>query len=287
MIGRPPRLPGRVPGRLVRTVCVLSLASLCVGWSAETIRHVAWSSVDFFPDDLRRQVRRHHLRFDAGIERGLAAPPSWRAASPGSLEESLEAQARRCADALREPVPLDDLVEELGVLAVRVLDAADPLAVGHDDPREPSYAGSYQAYVESVRGRLRLVYYGQDADLIAGGDVAGAVAGALNRSRALYPYVGQEFYRTGALRDWRTFDDRSVAFGVAAISLSRGLTDLANMASYVWRSGGGQIPTPRPTPTGHVGPTVTLTLQGGFPERDRPAAGAPVIPKRSLVLPPP
>jgi len=287
MTGRAPRPAGLVSRPLLRVVAVVCLAGLCVGWSAETIRYVAWSSVEFFPDDLRRQVRKNYRRFDAGIERGLEAPPSWRAAAPGSLGEALEAQATRCAQSLREPVPLDDLVEELGVLAVRVLDASDPLAVSHDDPQEPRYAGAYQAYVDSVRDRVRLVYYGQDADLIKGRDLPGSVAAVLERSRSLYPYVGEEFFRTGSLRDWRSFDDRSVAFGVAAISLSRGLTDLANLASYVWRSGGGLIPTPRPTPIGHIGPTVTLTLQGSFPERERPATGAPVMPRSSLVLPPP
>ena len=212
---------------------MLGLAALSIGWSADTIRSVAWSSVEFFPDDLRRQVLRHHLRYDAGIERGLAAPPSWRAAAPGSLGEALEAQLDHCAQSLRQPVPLDDLVEEIGVLAVRVLDAADPLAASHADPREPRYAAAYAAYVDSVRGRLRLVYYGQDAAPINALDPAGAVASVLERSRSLYPYVGEEFYRTGALRDWRSIDDRSVAYGVTAISLSRGLTDLAS--ARAWR----------------------------------------------------
>jgi hypothetical protein len=243
--------------------------------------------VEFFPGDLQRQVRLHHKRYDAGIQRGLQAPPSWRATTPGSLTMALEDQVRVCATGLRQPVPLADLVEEIGVLAVRVLDAADPLAVSHEDPREPSYAGAYQAYVDSVRPRVRLVFYGQDEALIYQRAVSSAVSGAVQRGRALYPYVGQEFFRTGELRDWRNIDDRSVAFGVAAISLSRGLTDLANFASYVWYYGGGQVPTPRPTPLGHVGPTVTLSLDGGFPDRDRPTRGAPAMPKGSLVLPPP
>jgi len=270
-----------------RLAATLGLAVLCIGWSADTIRSVAWSSVEFFPDDLRRQVLRHHLRYDAGIERGLSAPPSWRAADPGSLGEALEAQLDHCAQSLRQPVPLDELVEEIGVLAVRVLDAADPLAASHADPREPRYAAAYAAYVDSVRDRLRLVYYGQDAAPIDALGPAGAVASVLERSRSLYPYVGEEFYRTGALRDWRSIDDRSVAYGVTAISLSRGLTDLANFAASIWRLGGGQVPTPRPTPMGHIGPTVTLALEGGFPGREKPAAGAPAMPRSSLALPPP
>jgi hypothetical protein len=260
---------------------------LSIAWSGSTTTWVAWTSVGFFPPDLRRQVRLHERRFEAGIRRGLDAPPAWRAATPGQLEAALEGQVLHCAAALRKPVPLADLVEELGVLAVRVLDANDPLAVAHLDAREPSYAGAYQRYVDSVRERLRLVYYGQDRDLIYGRRVDGAIGMMIQRSRLLYPYLGEEFFRTGLLRDWRSFDDQSVAFGVAGVSLSRGLTDLANLAAYIWNTGGGQVPTPRPTPTGHVGPTITLPLVGGFPDRSKPGRGSPVMPESKLVLPPP
>jgi hypothetical protein len=172
-------------------------------------------------------------------------------------------------------------------MAVRILDANDPLAVQHQDPDEPRYAAGYLSYVDSILERVRLVYYGQDEALIFRHDVQQAVVTALERSSELYPHVGDEFYRTGTLRDWRTFDDRSVAFGVAAISLSWGLTDIANFASYVWQTGGGMVPTPRPTPEGHSGPTITLPLTGGFPERNKGGKGAPAMPRSKLELPPP
>ena len=262
-------------------------AALCIGWSPTTVRHVAWTAVDFFPPDFARQVRKYDKRFDAGIRRGLAVPPAWRAGAPGSLPQALEAQIRKCREDLLKPVPLEDLVEEVGFLSVLVLDANDPLAVAHDDSREGSYSSAYQDYVDSILDRVRLVYYGQSHDLIVGGAVKATTDAALERSVALYPFVGQEFYRTGELRDWRTLDDRSVAFGVAGVSLSRALTDLANITSYVWRQGGGQVPTPLPTPVGHVGPTITRTLGGGFPERDKPPRGAPAMPTNKHKLPPP
>jgi hypothetical protein len=260
---------------------------LSVGWSGPTVHFVAWTAVDFLPSDLARQIRRHDDRYDAGIRRGLAAPPAWRAGPPGSLSRVLEAQVERCAADLRKPVPFADLVEELGVLAVLVLDVNDPLAAIHDDPREASYSGAYQSYVTSILERLRLVYYGQNRDLIYGGAVTATIESAFDRSGSLYPFIGDEFYRTGELRDWRVLDDRSVAFGVAGVSLSRGLTDLANIVTYVWRQGGGRVPTPRPTPLGHVGPTITRSLGGGFPDREAPGRGPPAMPKSSIQLPPP
>ena len=270
------------------SLLALLAAIACIGWGGQTVRHVAWTAVDFFPPDFARQVRKHEKRFDAGIKRGLAAPPAWRAGQPGSLSQALDAQIRRCAADLRKPVALDDLVEEIGVLAVLVLDANDPLAVAHDDSREAEYSAAYRSYVDSILERVRLVYYGQDHGLIKGGAFNNTVAAAMARSESLYPFVGEEFYRTGELRDWRTLDDRSVTFGVAGVSLSRALTDLANLVAFVWQRGGGQIPTPLPTPLGHVGPTITKAqLEGGFPERDEPGRGAPAMPKSSIYLPPP
>lgn len=274
------------PPRRTRVTIVALAAVLSIGWSGSTTSWVAWNAVGFFPPDLKRQVRVHEKRFEAGIRRGLSAPPAWRAATPGKLEAALEGQIHHTVAALRKPVTMADLVEELGVLSVRVLDANDPLAVTHDDRLEPTYAGGYQAYVDSVRDRLRLVYYGQDRQLIEGGQVSASVARILDRSRSLYPFLGDEFYRTGSLRTWRELDDRSVAFGVAGVALSRGLTDLANFAAYIWHSGGGFVPPPVPTPAGHVGATVTRTLGGGFPGRGA-AGGTPVMPESKIILPPP
>jgi hypothetical protein len=263
------------------------VAHLCIGWSGPTVHHVAWTAVDFFPADLAGQIRRHDDRFNAGIRRGLAAPPAWRAGPPGSLPRALDAQVQSCANDLRKPVPFADLVEEIGVLAVLVLDVNDPLAAIHDDPREASYAAAYQSYVNSILEKLRLVYYGQNHDLIYGGAVTATIDSAFARSGSLYPFIGEEFYRTGELRDWRVFDDRSVTFGVAGVSMSRALTDLANIVTYVWRQGGGRVPTPRPTPIGHVGPTITRSLEGGFPKREAPGRGEPAMPRSSIQLPPP
>ena len=270
------------------SLLALLAAAACIGWGSDTARLVAWTAVDFFPPDLARQVSKHEKRFNAGIERGLAAPPAWRAGPPGSLPQALDSQIRRCAVDLRKPVPLEDLVEEIGVLAVLVLDANDPLAVVHDDAREVEYSEAYRSYVDSILQRVRLVYYGQDRALITGGAYDATVAAAMDRSKSLYPFVGDEFYRTGELRNWRTLDDRSVTFGVAGVSLSRALTDLANLVAFIWHNGGGQIPTPLPTPLGHVGPTITKArLDGGFPDRDEPGRGSPAMPRSRINLPPP
>ncbi len=274
--------PGKWPA-----IVALLLAPLNLAWSPQTTREIAWRAVEFFPPDLARQVRRNHRLYDQGIREGLGAPPAWRAGPPGRLKEALADQAERCARDLRRPVPLSELVRELGTLAVRVADANDPLAVAHSDVREPAYAAAYEAYVDSILGRVRIVYYGQNLRVTRSVNLEAFAARTMNRSRSFYTLVGEEFYRTGSLRSWKTFDDLSVTFGVAGICLSHAMTDLANLADWIWHSGGGLVPTPRPTPQGHVGPTITVGLGGGFPERQRPGRGRPAMPPSSIQLPPP
>lgn len=261
-------------------LAVAAAAVVCGGWDGVVVREVAWRAVTFFPEDLARQVRRHHRRYDEGVRRGLGVPPSWRAGDPGKLDEALAQQLGTCRAMLRRPAPLDDLVEEIGVLAVRICDANDPLAVAHDDPREPRYASGWKRYGRSVLSRVRIVYYGQDAKLLRHGRVGAFLEEIPARARRLYPFIGEEFYRGGTLRDWRSIDDRSVAFGVAGVALSHAMTDLVNAATHVWVSGGGVMPTPRPTPPDHLGPTITVPLEGGYPDRLRRRDGAPMMPGR-------
>jgi len=264
------------------------LAALpAAAWSPVVTRTVAWRAVQFFPPDLAEQVRTNHRFYDRGIREGLASPPAWRGGPPGSLIPALEEQVRACIRDLKRPVPLSQIVEELGQLAVRVADANDPLAIGRGDPREPYYRAGYEQYVETILPRVEMVYYGQDPGIVRQGRLDAFVTGVVNRSRSWYPLIGEEFYRTGHLRDWRTFDDRSVAFGIAGVSLSHALTDMANLASYIWGAGGGLVPTPLPTPVGHVGPTITVGLAGGFPERRQQQHGAPAMPVSRIKLPPP
>ncbi len=265
----------------------LAAAAPAVAWTPAVARAVAWRAVQFFPPDLAAQVKKNHRAFDRGIAEGLASLRGENGRLAVALAPSLEERVRLCVLDLRKPVPLVQLVEELGRLGVWAANANDPLATGSGDPREPSYRVGYERYVETILPRVEMVYYGQDPRIVRRGDVDLFVRGIVERSRSWYPAIGEEFYRTGRLRDWRTFDDRSVAFGVAGVALSHALTDFANLAAYIWGAGGGLVPTPLPTPRGHVGPTITVGLSGGFPERRHRQSGAPAMPTSRIKLPPP
>ena len=68
---------------------------------------------------------------------------------------------------------------------------------------------------------------------------------ALHRGRDLYPLVGEEYRRVGFASGVGAFDDRSTAFGIAAVSYSHAVSDLARVLRYVWVQGGGADPRQR------------------------------------------
>src|SRR5690606_26320159 len=73
-------------------------------------------------------------------------------------------------------------------------------------------------------------------------DVDRLIADGLARGRAAYPGIGAEYRRIGFGPGIRNFDDRSSAFGIAALSYSGAVTDAARLFRYIWIAAGGADP---------------------------------------------
>jgi hypothetical protein len=54
--------------------------------------------------------------------------------------------------------------------------------------------------------------------------------------------VRYDLDRVGGPGRWGALDDRSTSFGAAAIALNHSTSSFANLASWVWRQGGGLVP---------------------------------------------
>jgi hypothetical protein len=128
------------------------------------------------------------------------------------------------------------------VLAHYLADANNPLAAAQADAEEPRFFADYLRYAESAQPRFAVVFYGYDPRLGAGG-VRPLVEGALARGRQSYPAIGREYRRIGFAPGRARFDDRSTAFGVAAIAFSHAVSDVAAVLRHVWlRAGGADQP---------------------------------------------
>ncbi len=162
----------------------------------------------------------------------------------GALDAVLAEEVAGAVAALRQPAAFDDVVYRLGRVAHWVADANNPLNAAGDDPDEGRYFADWLRYADSARPRFAPVFYLGEPTVGSDHDLRQLVLRALQRGRGFYPRVGDEYRRIGYGTGARGFDDRSTAFGVAAVSFSHAISDLARVMRYVWLAGGGGDPRP-------------------------------------------
>lgn len=212
-------------------------------WAPGTQLAIAESALQIAPPDLRRLIERHIDRFREGVR----APFELREASrheknadgSGDLDAIILQETEWAIEAIRLHEPFADVVYRLGSLSHYVADANNPLNTSSSDPAERRYGVDYLRYVESARPRFTRVFYGS---LDGGSDLAGMLAAAFQRGRDNYPSIGREYERIGEIDGVRLFDDRSTAFGVAAVSYSHAISDVARILRHVWLEAGGADP---------------------------------------------
>lgn len=212
-------------------------------WSKQSQVDIAWQAARLAPEDLYRQIVRHRTAFRDGIVASIdAADPARHeknADGSGALDVVIASQAARSIAAIEAHQPFRNVVYELGVLLQGVIDANNPIQTSASDSLEPTYAADFSLYLDSTTSRLPALFYGLDKRLQGPADLPAFVERTLARSRRLYPYVGREYRRVGGGPGIERFDDRSTAFGIAAVSFSRALTDSIVVLRYVWLEAGG------------------------------------------------
>ncbi|HEX2253132.1 MAG TPA: hypothetical protein VHQ65_07685 [Thermoanaerobaculia bacterium] len=234
---------------LLATALAAAAAPPAAGWTPDTQVRVAREGAALAPPDLQRQIERHRAAYRAGVVAAFedGDPARHTAAPEGRVEQVVAEEAARAVAMIRDHRPFEDIVHQLGVLAHHVADANHPLAASADDPREAEYFVDFSRYLESAEPRLPLVFYGLLPGLEQRSDLRPLAARATRRGRELYPLVGREYRRIEFASGVGRFDDRSTAFGVASLSFSHAVTDVARALRWVWlRAGGGDERTGLP-----------------------------------------
>jgi hypothetical protein len=239
-------------------------------WSEQSQLEIATAAARLAPPDLARQIDRHQADLRDGVlepfHDGDRSRHEKNPDGSGRLDVTIEAEAKRAIDLIRIHRPFADVVHQLGVLLHFVADANHPLYTSAADPQEGSYAADYHRYVTSAESRFAEAYYGADPALDRLSAVPAFVQRTLVRARSFYPFIGAEYRRIGGGTGVGVFDDRSTAFGVAAVSFSRALTDGASMLRLVWLEAGGADPLHRPS----VDSGQIVKLKRGEPTRKSP-----------------
>lgn len=228
---------------LVGAAAALLLPAVAVAWTPKTQLAIAEEAARLAPPDLAAQLERRKADFRAGVLAPFSDEDPGRHRSRqdsgGSLERAIAEEAAGAIAAIRGLRPFAEVIERLGVVAHYVADANNPLNASAEDSEEASYFGDYLHYVESALPRFPLIFYGLDPALENDRNLSALVDASLARGRQLYPLIGREYRRVRFLPGVESFDDRSTAFGVASVSFSRAVNDVALVLRYIWLQAGG------------------------------------------------
>ncbi|HVS03683.1 MAG TPA: hypothetical protein VMT16_13010 [Thermoanaerobaculia bacterium] len=238
-----------MPRHLVAALVVLGLctgtwaAAPVAGWTPASQVEIAREAAELAPPDLRRQLVRHLESLAQGARapfEGTAAEQHYRNRDgAGTVDRTIASEVAAAIEALRAPRPFAEVVWRLGVISHYVADANHPLNAADDDPEEGRYFADYARYMQSAEPRFALVFYAAEPPVESERDVRLLALRALARGRQLYPLLGEEYRRIGFATGVGRFDDRSTAFGVAAVSFSHAVSDMARLLRYVWLQSGG------------------------------------------------
>lgn len=211
-------------------------------WGPQSQAAIAREAARLAPPDLARQLERRADELRAGALApftGTAPERHYRNRDSGSLDRAILEETRAAIAALRTPGSFDELARRLGVVAHYLADANNPLNAAGDDPEEGRYFADYLRYAQSAEPRFALVFYAGEPAVESEEDLRRMVLRALARGRQVYPLVGREYRRIGFGSGVAGFDDRSTAFGVAAVGFSHAISDVARAFRYIWLQGGG------------------------------------------------
>jgi hypothetical protein len=231
---------------LLAFALVAAGAAPAAGWSPETQRAIVADAARLAPPDLARQLARHARELGAGsVEPFSDRDPDRHFQNEngaGALTRTLGEETAGALAALRAFRSFAEIARRLGRVSHWAADLNNPLNASATDADEGRYFRDFLLYSESARPRFAVVLYENRATLAAEHDVERLAGEALARSRGLYPMIGLEYRRIGFARGLDRFDDRSTAFGVAALAYSHAVTDAARLFRYVWLGAGGTDP---------------------------------------------
>ncbi len=236
------------------------------GWHDSVQKRTLEHATRMMPTALRRILRRH----DKALRRGAAAeqrrlPTSLHAEDPGggdSAADRLAASVSRITALLDAQAPFERVAWEMGAASHLIADLTNPFRTAPRDGDSLAFEPAFLAYMEEQLPDLRVVFTSYEHPLLARGDT-----GAFGRSLAgtARSYLDD---LVGALRlhqqtgEQAYIDQRSVPFGVASLSFSRGVTDTARVWLHAWRAAHGSLrglPYPlEPAPD----PAATTNLKG-------------------------
>ncbi len=229
--------------RLLSFLLLTLIASPLYAWTPETEQRIAAKSATLAPTDLRWVLEQYSSDFRRGLESASARDNSaghrFHAGAENNLRNELLREIEQSVAGMRARKGMSGFAESLGRIAHLVGEANNPFNSGKPTQRLEASRIDYEHYLQRRQSKFMTVFYGLEKQLVP----AAYIDGMLRRSARFYPLLEEEYFRSGERGDSSDFDDRSTAFGIAAVSYSRSVSDLVNLYFHIWKESGGDTRT--------------------------------------------
>ena len=159
----------------------------------------------------------------------------------GRAAGKIEWHSQQAMTIIGQPGRLRLAIYALGTAAHYVADVNFPLNCGAGPVGDPPFYGDYARYTEKMMGRFPVVLDREPAPALAKNRLEEfGKAAALRASRYVAP-IQAAYTPDGKPKSAAAFDEKSLPFGVASLSYSQAVNDIARLWAHVWQRAGGDV----------------------------------------------
>jgi hypothetical protein len=221
-------------------VC-LSITSTAHAWTPAAEQRIASKAATLAPPDLKLLIDKYSIEYQQGVRDAAEDNESRHtyivSSKRGALRGAINDEVKSAVRIVKDRKSLGDFVGKLGRISHLVGDANNPFHVADGDRRLVANQTDFEQYFERRMHKFPTVFYG----LKESNTLEGYLDVTLQRTATWYPLLAEEYFRHGVQRSSADFDDRSTAFGVAALAYSHTVSDLVNIYYLIWKEAGGDV----------------------------------------------
>jgi hypothetical protein len=213
----------------------LPTPSVCA-WSPQAEAMIFRDALKLSAPDIRTMARKYQADFREGLR-----DPSVNGADPESLVRAICREARRAVSSIRRLRGFGPAFRSLGLVARQIARLDHPVLANPALPRRWTILPDYNGYIARNIPRFRIVLRNEQESLTSFKDLERFLRSARRRTGRLAELLREAYFVEGVLQSSDSFDPRSVPFGVASISYSSAVNDIANVWLFIWRESGGSV----------------------------------------------
>jgi hypothetical protein len=230
------------------SLVILFLSAHAFTWSPNAQKEIAIRAISLMPPSFQ-EILKTNLN---SLGDGAIIPFEWKDlenhyqhadGTYGKAAAKAEEEVKTLIELIKTGGDLSLISFQFGVVSHYVSDVDHPLHTSDADPQEHLYYAEFNKYIDQNMSKIPVIFYGYTLpiqDEKAG--VQEFLLQSAERSNRFYHLIGTAFLnKKGKLVPASRFDERSVPFGIASISLSHAVTDVANVWLRIWAQSGKSI----------------------------------------------